>query len=640
MRYVPTVLVLSLLASAAAAQPANDAFFSSEAIPFFDFYDTATTTLATTEGGEDLSPSCVGADMGKTVWWFVTVSTTTRIRFYTNGSNFDTVLAVYTEQFGSPNTEIGCSDDDGPGSTSDLTVTVSAGTYLVQIGSYGNGAGGNLILDVLSPPNDTHWGGATGLVTSTPFADGPYETDAADGEELEELAPSCVTINMDKTVWYTYTAPGNIDRIRADSRNSSYDTVLAVYTGLWTQETEVACGDDIDGSSNRQSEVTFTPTGGTEYHFQLGAYGTNAGGQVRFALQTADCGNSVVEVGEDCDDGGTLGGDCCSATCQYEPNGSSCSDGDVCTLSDTCNAVGVCVSGALDPCSDGNICTNDICVSPTGCSNPNNSLPCNDGLFCNGLDVCAGGLCAHSGSPCPGADGDADCSETCDEGADACTGNDPNGTPCDDALFCNGTDSCSAGICSHLGDPCPGADGDGDCSETCNEGSNDCSLADGNGSPCTDANLCTTVDSCQGGSCLGSVPLVCNDAEVCTADSCSPGSGCVFDPLPDADSDGLCDDEDNCPYVPNGPSFVNSDSLPAGDACQCGDVDEDGDLDATDVQLARELVVGATPSGSRDPARCDVMLPGGCGVEDVAQIDRHSRGYSATIDDLCAAYGP
>ena len=54
------------------------------------------------------------------------------------------------------------------------------------------------------------------------------------------------------------------------------------------------------------------------------------------------CGNGVVELGEQCDDGNTAGGDCCSATCQYEGSGSACADdGDVCT-SDVCDGAGSC----------------------------------------------------------------------------------------------------------------------------------------------------------------------------------------------------------------------------------------------------------------------------------------------------------
>ena len=45
------------------------------------------------------------------------------------------------------------------------------------------------------------------------------------------------------------------------------------------------------------------------------------------AVALADCGDGNVEPAEECDDGGTVGGDCCSATCFFEPVGSACADG-------------------------------------------------------------------------------------------------------------------------------------------------------------------------------------------------------------------------------------------------------------------------------------------------------------------------
>jgi uncharacterized delta-60 repeat protein len=47
------------------------------------------------------------------------------------------------------------------------------------------------------------------------------------------------------------------------------------------------------------------------------------------------CGDGNIEVGEDCEDGNTLSGDCCSSTCQHEPVGSPCPDGDVCNGDET-----------------------------------------------------------------------------------------------------------------------------------------------------------------------------------------------------------------------------------------------------------------------------------------------------------------
>ncbi len=56
-----------------------------------------------------------------------------------------------------------------------------------------------------------------------------------------------------------------------------------------------------------------------------------------------DCGDGRLETGEQCDDGGTVGGDCCDPACDFESGGSGCDDGDPMTVVDVCDGSGVCV---------------------------------------------------------------------------------------------------------------------------------------------------------------------------------------------------------------------------------------------------------------------------------------------------------
>ncbi len=77
------------------------------------------------------------------------------------------------------------------------------------------------------------------------------------------------------------------------------------------------------------------------------------------------CGNGVAEGGEGCDDGNTVGGDCCSATCAVESG--PCDDGDACTDGDACSG-GTCVGGPLiTACIDGDGCC------PAGCDDTNDT---------------------------------------------------------------------------------------------------------------------------------------------------------------------------------------------------------------------------------------------------------------------------
>ena len=79
------------------------------------------------------------------------------------------------------------------------------------------------------------------------------------------------------------------------------------------------------------------------------------------------CGNSTLDAGpayaEDCDDGPANGtaASCCTSSCSFKADGSSCNDANVCTLSDVC-ASGVCVSGGQQTCG---LC--ERCTPSGGC---------------------------------------------------------------------------------------------------------------------------------------------------------------------------------------------------------------------------------------------------------------------------------
>jgi cysteine-rich repeat protein len=87
------------------------------------------------------------------------------------------------------------------------------------------------------------------------------------------------------------------------------------------------------------------------------------------AAQAQICGNTVVELGEQCDDGNTVNGDCCSSTCQFEPLGSSCADADVCNGAEVCNGAGACQAGTPLVCDDADLCSQDSCDAIAGCIN-------------------------------------------------------------------------------------------------------------------------------------------------------------------------------------------------------------------------------------------------------------------------------
>ena len=114
---------------------------------------------------------------------------------------------------------------------------------------------------------------------------------------------------------------------------------------------------------------------------------------------------------------------------------------------------------------------------------------------------------------------DCDDSNVCTD--DTCTagacGYANNVASCDDGQFCNGTDTCAAGSCGSSGDPClPG--------EFCNEATDVCDecVVD---LDCDDANVCTD-DTCTAGACgYTNNTVSCDDGQFCNGtDTCAAGS--------------------------------------------------------------------------------------------------------------------
>jgi len=204
----------------------------------------------------------------------------------------------------------------------------------------------------------------------------------------------------------------------------------------------------------------------------------------------------------------------------------NCDDGLFCdgietcdTLSNTCVAgTSPCTNPALPACDE----TTNTCVVCAFNSD------CSDGLFCNGAETCdtLTNTCVAGTDPCN--DGVTCTADSCDDALDTCT-HTPDDTLCDDALFCNGAETCNVTLDCQAGtNPCANP-----ALPVCDEGATTCreclSATD-----CDDLNDCTT-DSCVGFACSNVVvadgsPCFNNSgtclAGICTGIPCNVNADC------------------------------------------------------------------------------------------------------------------
>jgi hypothetical protein len=250
------------------------------AIASLSFNDLDVDTSAATMEPDEPSPSlgdCAG--VSKTVWYTFTPATSVILQGDTFGSSFDTVLAVYTEASLPTLTNVDCNDDAGVESLQSQVILSAMGgvTYRFQVGGFpGTDESGSLDfhLAVASAPINDDFAGAEAIAAI------PFETDAfstAGATTQTDEPPSCISIG--KTVWYEFT-PLVTTLLRADTLGSVYDTVLAVYTGASLPELfSIECNDDAPGGFF-QSQIEFSATGGTTYHFQVGGASGESGNLV------------------------------------------------------------------------------------------------------------------------------------------------------------------------------------------------------------------------------------------------------------------------------------------------------------------------------------------------------------------------
>ena len=252
----------------------------------------------------------------------------------------------------------------------------------------------------------------------------------------------------------------------------------------------------------------------------------------------------------DCDDKSACTDDACVGqplACVHSNNTAACSDGEACTSGDVC-AGGSCEGKPL-VCDDQEPCTSDACQGGTCVFLAANAATCTDGDACTAGDFCLNKLCKAG-------QGKADCDDKVACTADSCDvfkgclhvagvcgdGNGCTADSCDLAkgcVFSPNSATCSDSNACTAGDKCVGGACLSGAVTVCDDGnactSDGCDTAKGCGhvastASCSDSNVCTVADKCDGGVCLAGVVTACDDGNGCTAESCDPVKGCVSVP--------------------------------------------------------------------------------------------------------------
>lgn len=279
-------------AAIAADPPANDDFANASLItvthsdvPYTDSVDTSGATAPISDPFDPV-PS-VGVDTTTprihTVWYKFTPSGDGLLSINTIGSNFDTVLAVYSDSSGSL-AEVAADNDSGGSLTSAInSLNLYGGNnyYVLATGTDSNSFG---ILDfsaTWSQPGD-EWSSAWNI------DENPYNGIANIGTLTVgpgDPHPSCAQNSGQATLWYKIHPTDNIS-LTVDTIGSTYsggttsfDTVMAVYSdGL----SEIACDDDNNHTSNGPSRISdLKLAGGSTYYIMVIPFAGGYVGTVR-----------------------------------------------------------------------------------------------------------------------------------------------------------------------------------------------------------------------------------------------------------------------------------------------------------------------------------------------------------------------
>ncbi len=273
MKRTATGLLFSILAyfslegpSTAWAAPVNDNFASASTLVTGTAV-VSTNVAATMQAGEVIPAGYDLNSYASTVWWNWTAPFSGVFNVNTIGSDFDTVLAVWTGSAVNALTEVVVDDDSGGSFTSALSFTAAAGTvYRIAVAGLGPGVNGNVNL-VLSapappPPNDNF---ANAILISGALPR-PIAITGFDAATTEAGEPPFRQGTPVKTMWWKWIPTSVTPVILSAGAGNEADEV-----GVFTGGT-VGSLASVPAAAASQSSFAFTPVAGATYFIRVSLY--------------------------------------------------------------------------------------------------------------------------------------------------------------------------------------------------------------------------------------------------------------------------------------------------------------------------------------------------------------------------------
>jgi len=235
--------------------PANDSFSDAQAITRLPMSFRAYNACASKQPGE---PNHAGDAGGHSLWYHMVAPSNGLVRVTTEGSDFDTLLAVYRgTSFGTLMLVTNNDDVDPNTHWSRLSFTAVGGAdYKIAVDGYGGGVG--LVVLSINPPTNDRCTNCVNLIGNSGNATGWNV-----GATKEPGEPDHSANIGGHSVWWCWTA-GSSGEASFDTIGSDYDTTLGVYTGNAVNALTLVGGDN-DSAGNFKSRVTLNAVAGTVY---------------------------------------------------------------------------------------------------------------------------------------------------------------------------------------------------------------------------------------------------------------------------------------------------------------------------------------------------------------------------------------